>query len=265
MILNTIVEKKLKEVKILRDYYKDRNYQQLLNKALPVRNFYQQLDEHSKTYPLAMIAEVKKASPSKGIIKEDFNPVAIAKEYSDNDVAAISVLTDTDFFQGSFEYLYQVRQYVNQPLLCKDFIIDPYQIIHARIHGADAILLIAKILEADQMIDLNQFAIDLGMNCLIEVHDRYDLDKALSLDAKIIGINNRNLETFETDITNTEKWLKHIPKQIITISESGIKTAADSRQIVAYGAKGILVGESLMRSNSIKNKIKELRLEGFEL
>ncbi|OEF98717.1 indole-3-glycerol phosphate synthase TrpC [Desulfuribacillus alkaliarsenatis] len=261
MILDKIVAVKRQEAEILRNYYIENNYRAELRQALPVRNFYQNLKEHSRTYKLAIIAEVKKASPSKGIIREDFNPTEIANEYAESDVAAISVLTDTEFFKGDFKYLQQIRKHVQLPLLCKDFIISPYQVIHARLHGADAILLIAKILEKEDLMGLYQFATDLGMDCLIEIHDGLDLEKALSIEAKIIGINNRNLDTFETDIKNTEKWLKHIPEQIITISESGIHNAADSKQVNEYGANGILVGESLMRSKSISEKVKELRLE----
>ncbi|OEH85923.1 hypothetical protein BHU72_03895 [Desulfuribacillus stibiiarsenatis] len=265
MILDKIVEQKKLEVEALKELYQGKNYQKLLTEVLPVRNFYQNLKEHSRTYPLAIIAEVKKASPSKGIIKEDFDPIRTANEYASNAVAAISVLTDSEFFKGSFEYLKAIRSEVNLPLLCKDFIISPYQIIHARKHGADAILLIAKILEKEDIQSLYQFATDLGMDCLIEIHDGNDLDKALTLDAKIIGINNRDLDTFETHLRNTEKWIKHIPQHIIKISESGIDSKQDSQTVRKYGANGILVGESLMRSNSIANKIKELRLEELML
>ncbi len=265
MILDTIVEQKQREVEQLQQHYQGINYQVMLRQAAPIHSFYQNLKDHGrKKYKFAIVAEVKKASPSKGVIKDDFQPLQIAAEYADSDVAAISVLTDEHFFKGSFSYLQAIREQVKLPLLCKDFIISPYQIVHARLHGADAVLLIAKILETEELKALYQFAVDLGMDCLVEVHDRYDLEKALSMETKVIGINNRNLDTFETHLSNTEKWIKYIPEGIIVISESGIHTAADSQFLEQQGVHGLLVGESLMRSESIAGKIRELRLEGVE-
>ena len=205
-----------------------------------------------KTSP-AVIAEVKKASPSKGVIREDFDPVEIATSYAQGGASCLSVLTDKEFFQGSFEYLAQVRQAVNLPLLCKEFIIYPYQIYQARIHGADAILLIAAILSDKDLGYFTRIAKALGMTALVEVHTAEELNRVLNLEAvNVIGVNNRNLEDFSVSLETTRDLLTHASHhhradEILFVSESGIHQSSDVNYVAKVGAKAILVGESLMR------------------
>jgi len=194
-----------------------------------------------------IIAEAKKASPSKGIIRADFDPVNIARCYEENGAGAISILTEEHFFQGHLDYLKDIRRSVTIPLLRKDFIIDPYQVYEARAAGADAILLIAAVLESPELKTLLHLAQDLGMHALVEVHTEEELKKALNVQPSIIGINNRNLETFSTDIETTVHLRALIPKGIITVSESGIDTPDDIRRLRSCGIHAFLIGESLMR------------------
>jgi len=211
-----------------------------------------------KGKPLKLIAEIKKASPSRGIIREDFDPERIALIYEEKGAAAISVLTEGDFFKGSLSDLRTVREKVPLPLLRKDFVFDPYQVYESRLHGADAVLLIASILERSQIEDLMGLSEELGMDCLVEVHNSKDLDKALMAEAEMIGINNRNLETFETDINVTIKLIKDVPQGKIIVSESGISAREDVERLEEAGVKAVLVGEALIRSRDIGGKIKEL-------
>lgn len=213
-------------------------------KARP--SFYQALAKEG----LSIIGEVKKASPSKGIIKEDFKPLEIAKTY-ENSVDAISVLTEEDFFLGKDEYLQVISREVKLPTLCKDFIITKEQIYNAKLLGASAVLLIVAILSDEELVDFINTARNLGLDALVEVHTREELDKALQADAKIIGINNRNLETFETDIQVTLNLRPYIPEGIIVISESGIHTKEDIVRLRKAYIDGILVGESFMKSSDI--------------
>lgn len=263
MILKEIVESKQREVEKLTAYYQKVDYQVLLEEALPVRNFYENLKDHSRMFGMAVIAEVKHASPSKGILRSDFNALQTAEQYEKANAAAISVLTDEHFFKGSFDYLKQIRSRLQTPLLCKDFIIDPCQIIHGRLHGADAVLLIARILTQDTFTALYEFARNLELDCLVEIHDEQDLDKVMQVNPRIIGINNRNLHTFETHIENTLRLIDGIPDSVFVISESGIRTAKDSRQLQQAGVQGLLVGETLMKADSVTETIKELRSEGW--
>jgi len=207
---------------------------------------------------IKFIAEVKKASPSAGIIREDFNYIDIAKEYESGGASAISVLTDKEFFKGDIKYLSEIKETVSLPALRKDFIIDPYQIYEARAASADLVLLIARILtkeEIDAFLTLSQ---ELGMECLVEVHDNDELEKVLETEAVIIGINNRNLDTFETNLDTTLQLYHRIPDGKIVVSESGIKTRADVLVLEEAGIDAILIGETLMRSRDISQKIKEL-------
>lgn len=199
---------------------------------------------------LALIAEVKKASPSAGVIVESFDPVAIAKNYARAGVEAISVLTDERFFQGRLDYLGMIRAAVPQPLLRKDFILDPLQIMEAAIAGADAILLIVAALSPDQLVALLETAALYQLDALVEVHTLAELDRALETDARIIGINNRNLATFEVDLGVTEKLSEEVPEEIVLVSESGIRTAEDLARIKACGVDAVLIGEALMRGQS---------------
>ncbi len=205
-----------------------------------------------------LIAEVKKASPSKGLIRPDFDPVAIAKTYEAAGASAISVLTDEKYFQGSLEYLKAIRAEVKLPLLRKDFVVDPYQIYEARAAGADAVLLIVAALSIDELSYFRALASELGMASLVEVHTREELDVALDIKAKIIGINNRNLQTFETALYTTFDLAAEIPSDCIIVSESGISTRKDVVHLAAAGVSAILVGESLMREPDPAVKVKEL-------
>ncbi len=207
---------------------------------------------------IKFIAEVKKASPSAGIIREDFNYLNIAKEYEAGGASAISVLTDKEFFKGELKYLSEIKKTVNLPILRKDFIIDPYQIYEAKAAGADLVLLIARILTREQIDTFLALAHKLGMECLVEVHDNDELNTVLETEASIIGINNRNLDTFETNIETTLQLCHLIPEEKIIVSESGIKTRADVLYLEKAGIDAILIGETLMRSQDITQKIKEL-------
>ena len=199
---------------------------------------------------LALIAEVKKASPSAGVIVESFDPVAIAKNYARAGVEAISVLTDERFFQGHLGYLGLIRDEVRQPLLRKDFILDPLQIMEAAMAGADAILLIVAALTQDELNFLLETAVLYQLDALVEVHTLAELDRALETPARIVGINNRNLATFEVDLSVTENLSEQVPDEIVLVSESGIKTAEDLARIKACGVDAVLIGEALMRGQS---------------
>ncbi|HHT9116747.1 MAG: indole-3-glycerol phosphate synthase TrpC [Planctomycetes bacterium] len=207
---------------------------------------------------IRIIAEIKKASPSLGIIREDFNPVEIARIYETGGAAAISVLTDEKFFQGSLSYLTDVKKSVNLPILRKDFIIDTYQIYEARSAGADAILLIAALLSKDEIQRYLELARELDMDCLVEVHSETELKKVLQTNAHIIGINNRDLATFKTDLETTVRLRPIIPAEKIVVSESGIKSRADVEKLMKEGVDAILVGETLMKSDDISAKLSEL-------
>ncbi|MBU0502699.1 MAG: indole-3-glycerol phosphate synthase TrpC [bacterium] len=211
---------------------------------------------------LSLIAEVKKASPSAGLICPAFDPVAIAKAYEQAGAAAISVLTDEKFFQGKIDYLKTVKEAVSLPVLRKDFIIDEAQIYEARIAGADAVLLIARILKDAELIKFLCTAHELGMRALVEVHNAAELERVLNTDAKIIGINNRDLDTLEIDLNNTLEIVKKYPqlKSRVLISESGIKSRAEIEALRGVGIAGVLIGETLMKSPDISTKIKELGL-----
>lgn len=208
---------------------------------------------------VGLIAEVKKASPSKGLIKEDFHPVEIAKAYERGGADCLSVLTDAPYFQGRREYLTQVKKAVNLPILRKDFIIDAIQIDEAQRIGADAILLIGEALEPALLKELYQYATELSLDVLVEVHDQHTLDRVLKvITPKILGVNNRNLKTFETNIHQLEAMALTVPKDTILVSESGIHTNEDLQLVQQYGANAVLVGESLMRKDDQTLAIKQL-------
>ena len=250
-ILEEIVWHKETEVDQLRDRRPLVELKRQLASAPPVRNFAEALRQ-SKTHP-ALIAEVKKASPSKGVLREDFDPVAIAQAYEQGGATCLSVLTDQRFFQGSFENLQRVRQAVDLPLLCKDFILYPYQLYQARIHGADAALLIAAILSDQDLQYLLKVIKTLGMTALVEVHTLEELDRVLALDGvELIGINNRDLQTFTVDLQTTCDLLtaRQQPlsdRSILVVSESGLFVPADLRRVAEAGAAAVLVGESLVK------------------
>ncbi len=208
---------------------------------------------------IRIIAEIKKASPSKGLLRGDFDPVKIASIYEAKKVDAISVITEEDFFQGSLAYLPEVREAVSRPVLRKDFIFDEYQIYEARANGADAVLLIGGILSRNQASDYLLLARELGMAVLFEVHDYAELEAALSVEAPIIGINNRNLKTLSIDIRTTPELKRHMPPDKIVVSESGIRTREDVVFMESAGIDTLLIGSCLMESADIGRKIDELR------
>ncbi len=199
---------------------------------------------------LALIAEVKKASPSAGVIAESFNPVEIARNYARAGCEAISVLTDEQFFQGKLEYLAQIRSAVDVPLLRKDFILEEVQIAESAAAGADAILLIVAALEQEQLIALLEAAALYQLDALVEVHSYEELDRALETEARIIGMNNRNLATFEVDLGVTERLSEQVPNDVLLVSESGIRTADDVARVRACGINAVLIGEALMRGQA---------------
>jgi indole-3-glycerol phosphate synthase len=210
---------------------------------------------------VAIIAEVKKASPSAGIIAPDFNPLSQAREYARGGAHALSVLTDEKYFGGHLAYLKQIREQVDLPLLRKDFILHELQVYESVIAGADAILLIVASLKEEALIKLYHQAKSCQLDVLVEVHDLDEMDRALDLGADIIGINNRNLKTFEVNLATTETLSEEIPNHAVAVSESGIKTADDVRRVRACGINAVLVGETLMRAQNVPEKLAELLLK----
>ena len=213
----------------------------------------------TKENPYRIIAEVKKASPSKGVIREDFDPMSIAQAYEKGGADSLSILTEPHFFQGDKEYLGMVRRYVNLPLLRKDFIVDKYQLVEALAFGADYVLLIATALSRKELKELYNYALHLGLDVLVEVHDKSDLIKAMFAGADIIGINHRNLETFEMDMGLSEKLIPLIPNGKIIVAESGITTHETVVELSKIGADAFLVGEHFMRQNDITQAVKDLK------
>jgi indole-3-glycerol phosphate synthase len=207
---------------------------------------------------IGLIAEVKKASPSMGVICKDFDPVRIAKEYEAAGANCLSVLTDEKFFQGSLDYLRQIRAAVKLPLLRKDFIIDERQILEAIEWGADAILLIVAILTDEQLAKFHSLAVEAGLAVLVEVHDEAELERALKISPALLGVNNRNLKTFQVDLATTEKLAKKVGAGTIMVAESGIHSRADVERLKKCGAGAILVGESLVKQGDIGAKVREL-------
>jgi indole-3-glycerol phosphate synthase len=228
------------------------------------RNFFQAVTQKTNK-PLNLIAEVKKASPSAGVIRADFDPVKIAQAYEQGGADALSVLTDEKYFQGHLDYIRQIRDAVKLPVLRKDFIIDPYQVYEARAAGADAILLIAEALQINELIDLQILATELNMTCLIEVHDMDNLirvrDRVIGFPHKsysLLGINNRDLRTFKTDLGTTLRMAELVEDRKVLVSESGIDTYGDIKRLEEAGVQAVLVGESLMRSDDIAGKIRQM-------
>lgn len=262
-ILDTIVEQKRREVALLpQRRVQAGDIQRALRERGGTRDFAAALRSH-RPGSVALIAEVKKASPSAGLIRPDFDPVAIAAEYEAAGASCLSVLTDEKFFQGSLQYLRAIRQAVKLPLLRKDFIIDERQILEAVEWGADAILLIAAILSEAELRRFYELAKGAGLSVLVEVHDETELQRALAIDAELIGVNNRNLKNFAVDLATTEKLARIMFSEPanrgrLLVAESGIHTRADVQRLAACGARAILVGESLMRHSQITPKVREL-------
>jgi len=223
------------------------------------RGFEAALRHTASSGQAAIIAEVKKGSPSKGIIRADFDPLSIARIYEANGATGLSVLTDEHFFMGHLDYLTQIKSAVSLPLLRKDFMLDAYQIYEARCAGADAILLIAAILELSQITDFIGLARELSLDVLLEVHDEYEMETALRTDCTLIGVNNRDLRTFVTDLETSRRLAKMVPSDRLLIAESGISARTDIERLTADGIGVFLIGESLMRENDIGLKLRELR------
>lgn len=258
MYLDKIVATKVKEVEELAKNFDFSLTERVIANLPPTRGFLRAVstDRHRD---MGLIAEVKKASPSKGLIRPDFDPVKIALAYEQAGADCLSVLTDVEYFQGSGEYLRAVQAAVSIPLLRKDFIIDERQIYEARLLGADAVLLIASILEPSQISSFIKTATSIGLDALIEVHNAEELENVLHLDqASLIGINNRNLHTFETSLETTAKLIQMIPSDITIISESGIAGADDMDFLKRSGADGVLIGEYFMRQQDVGVAVKEL-------
>lgn len=212
---------------------------------------------------LQVISEIKRASPSKGLIVEEVNPANQASQYEEAGAACISVLTDTPFFQGTFDDLAEVARIVSTPILCKDFIIHPIQIDYAKNAGASVVLLIVAALEQEKLTSLYKYAISKGLEVLVEVHDSVELLRALQLDAKLIGVNNRDLRTFQVDLSRTAEIAAIFPfgEERVLISESGIWDSTDAAKVASYGASAVLVGESLMRSGDVVNSLRSLQVK----
>ena len=247
-ILNKILAVKAQEVAAAKAINPPALMRMEAEQAAPARDFLAAIQDKIAAGQPAVIAEIKKASPSKGVIREDFQPAAIAASYAQHGAACLSVLTDQQFFQGSAAYLQEARAACELPVLRKDFIIDEYQVYQARAMGADAILLIASALFLDEMRKLEKLAHKLGMAVLVEVHDAVELDAALQLSTPLIGINNRNLRTFEVSLQTTLDLLANIPKGRIVVTESGIFTAEDVQRMRAHEVHAFLVGEAFMRA-----------------
>lgn len=222
------------------------------------RGFERHLREAATSDWTAIIAEVKKGSPSKGVIRPDFNPLEIADIYQNNGATCLSVLTDESFFLGHLRFLTLIREAVSLPLLRKDFIIDPFQIYESRAAGADAILLIAACLDLSRLQDFHALARELHMDVLLEVHDEKEMDSALQTSCSLIGVNNRNLNTFVTDLGTTGRLARMKPKDRLLVAESGINSRADIIRLKSDGAGAFLIGESLMREQDIGAKLQEL-------
>lgn len=224
--------------------------------ALPKGSF--EFEEAVKKTGMSFICEVKKASPSKGVIAQDFPYVEIAKDYEKAGASCISVLTEPEYFKGDKLYLKEISEYVKIPLIRKDFVVDEYMIYDAKVHGADCVLLICSLLDEDTIKEYISICDGLGISALVEAHDEEEIKMAINAGARMIGVNNRDLKTFTVDIENSEKLRKLVPKNILFVAESGIKTKDDVRRLKSANVNGVLIGETLMKSNNKEEMIKEL-------
>ncbi len=254
-ILDRIMSTKRQEIAAAKAARPERELRAALADAPPPRDFFAAL---SGGGPIKLIAEVKRASPSKGLIRADFDPVAIAAIYQQHGASCISVLTDAPYFQGSLDYLRAIRQAVGLPLLRKDFLLDAYQLLEAREAGADAVLLIAECLSAGQLRDLHAQALDLGLTPLVEFYDADNLDQVLAAGARLVGVNNRDLRSFHTDLQHTVRMRARVPQDCLLVGESGIHGRADAQLLEAAGVNAMLVGEHLMASPDIGQAVDRL-------
>jgi len=252
MIIDKIIEKKKEEINERKKRINLRDIEEIISTTPIPRNFIKIFKDQS----LALIAEIKHASPSAGIINRKLDNVTIASQYEEGGASAISVLTERNFFKGDLSFIKEVKQKVSLPVLQKDFVVDLFQIYEGRASGADAILIIASLLDYESVKDFVELSIDLKLTPLVEIHSEEDLEKVLKIDPPLIGINNRDLKTFKTDLNTTPHLMKFIPSKIKVVSESGIKTKSDVRLLKEAGVNGILVGEALMRSSNPSSMIK---------
>jgi len=257
-ILNTILARKAGEIAERSVRVSLPELMARVDDASPVRGFADALHERIATGDAAVIAEIKKASPSKGVIRTDFRPAELAMSYEFGGAACLSVLTDVDFFQGADAYLQQAREACTLPVLRKDFTIDPYQVYEARVLGADCILLIVAALDDGQLVDLSGLAMQLEMDVLVEVHDIDELERALQVPVPLIGINNRNLRTFEVSLQNTLSMKDAVPRDRLLVTESGIVVAEDVALMRAAGVNAFLVGETFMRADEPGDALRQL-------
>ena len=246
-VLGTIVERKHEEVSSRRTQVPVFELKARIRRQHNPRSFVDAIKKRIHGKQAAIIAEVKKASPSKGVIREDFDPISIAQSYERSGATCLSVLTDVHFFQGSDEYLELVKASSSLPVLRKDFIVEAYQVYEARAIGADCVLLIASILDIEKLNEFYDVAVSLGLDVLVEVHNKEELDKALTLSPAMIGVNNRNLKTFEVDLNTTLDLLSQMPEEVVVITESGIGKRTDVEQMLSNDVYGFLVGEAFMR------------------
>ncbi|OGP88695.1 MAG: hypothetical protein A2157_09870 [Deltaproteobacteria bacterium RBG_16_47_11] len=255
MFLEKIVEIKKMEIQTKKNQCWQKEMEETISHLPPPRDLMDAISQHA---PMALIAEIKRASPSVGVIKENVDLCRIAREYQAGGACAISVLTETHFFKGDLSYLRLIKEKTSLPVLQKDFILDPFQIYEGRVAGADAILLIASLLDRKQIREFVDLAQNLHMVPLVEIHNKDDLEKILPLNLPLIGINNRDLRTFEVDLRTSLRLEREIPPRTKVISESGIKSSEDVKLLKEAGVNGILVGEILMRSPDPASKIREL-------
>jgi len=257
-ILQKIVDHKLTEIASAKANVSLEVVTAAAQDAEPALDFVGALQKRKAAGSIGLIAEVKKASPSKGIIRADFDPVAIAKTYARHGAACISVLTDEHFFQGHLDFLRQIRGAVNVPLLRKDFVLDTYQVHEARAAGADAVLLIAECLDGEKLQELHQSIESLGMTALVELYDADNIDKVMACNPKLVGVNNRDLNTFEVDLGHSVRVKSQLPDSVTFVSESGIFTNSDVVMLKENGVDAMLVGESLMRSDDVGAAVETL-------
>ena len=259
-VLDQIVATKLAEVSAGKQQQSISDFRKLIAQQTPCRGFYHAIENQVLKGDTAVIAEVKKASPSKGVIRADFDPVTIAQSYLKGGATCLSVLTDQQYFKGSDAYLKQIRQVVGLPILRKDFMLDPWQIYQSRALGADCVLLIVACLTDELLLELSDLATDLGMDVLVEVHDEVEMQRALATPAQLIGINNRNLKTFETSLTTSQKLRTMVDDEQdrIVVSESGIHSSGDIKFLQQHDIHAFLIGESLMRHDDPGAQLKLL-------
>jgi len=257
-ILQKILDRKKDEVTERRQELPLHELQDSLDAVGNTRGFASAIERQTRNGQPAVIAEIKRASPSKGVIREDFFPAQIAASYQSGGATCLSVLTDVDFFQGSDNYLKEARDHCDLPVLRKDFTIDPYQVYEARHLGADCILLIVSALHRNQLKELYDLALAIGLDVLVEVHDANELASALPLKPRLIGVNNRDLHTFQTNLSTTWDLLPEISQEILVVTESGIHTREDVRQMIDRGVLSFLVGEAFMSADSPGEKLRQL-------